>query len=470
MTMKSLLSLLSAILLQTMTATAQRPANDLISNSSFENVSAVPDCSNELNKAIGWFNPNIGTPDLLTSIPVSANCTWGTPYCCGNGIGCASPRTGQYLVGLHIINQNDKWGEYASIALIDTMIVGRQYYVEFYVYPAVTGVTCGPQGLLSVGAMPPTDRYHIAEPQLYSTDPVTQVYDSLGHIRWIRISQLVSADQPYDHFTIGNFFTLSDPRQLFRNLADTQHIIVNYFIDDVHVSPVITPNLGPDQNMCDNDSLYLDAGVDAASYIWSTGDTTRRITVRTGGTYSCGTGNAAGYVDYDYITVHTLPSPIIDLGRDSAVCSSRPLDIGVSPGQGFLEYEWAPSGYTGDSLYITSYGTYAVTVRSENGCYKSDTITVYEKCPDCITDIVIAPNPVQGDIVLRFSSEYDYPATGWALYDNIGQLCDMGKLDISKGNNNLPLYRNQGVNSGIYVLMIDIPCKQLKFKTILIKN
>lgn len=62
----------------------------------------------------------------------------------------------------------------------------------------------------------------------------------------------------------------------------------------ITVQNIATPYLGPDQIVCDNDIVTLNAGNGYASYSWSTGATTQTITVDTNGV---GEGTFTYYVD-----------------------------------------------------------------------------------------------------------------------------------------------------------------------------
>src|SRR5262249_11515579 len=61
---------------------------------------------------------------------------------------------------------------------------------------------------------------------------------------------------------------------------------------------------------CDGSSVKLDAGVGYISYLWSTGETTRKITVTTGGDYWVKAWTVQnGYATGDTVTVVVNPLP-----------------------------------------------------------------------------------------------------------------------------------------------------------------
>jgi hypothetical protein len=137
-------------------------------------------------------------------------------------------------------------------------------------------------------------------------------------------------------------------------------------------APIISGRLG----FCDGDSTLLDAGADYAAYRWSTGDTTRMITVDRSDTFSVAVANGFGcwtrsrpvtthrFMSVD-ATITPLGSPIICDG-DSTVLAAP---------AGHIDYRWS----TGDStqvIVVRAAGSYSVTVIDTNGCHGSASFTV----------------------------------------------------------------------------------------------
>ena len=136
----------------------------------------------------------------------------------------------------------------------------------------------------------------------------------------------------------------------------------------VHLPPALTL-----QNMfvCTGSSTILDAGISAASYIWTpTGDTTRTITVSSGGTFSVTATSSYGCVATASSTVTMGTAININLD-DVSFCQgdSAVLDAGY-PG---MTYSWT-TGATTQSITIYSAGSYGVTVDDNSGCTGSITV------------------------------------------------------------------------------------------------
>lgn len=130
--------------------------------------------------------------------------------------------------------------------------------------------------------------------------------------------------------------------------------------------PAITP--GRLSALCPDDSVLLDAGEGYASYLWSTGDTTRRIKVGAEGPYAVEVmayGGCRGVsdtvflqrelTDYVPVTYEGLPS----------LCPGDTLQLEAPAGM--AKYRWN-TGDTTRTLAVHRPGRYAVVVLSAGGC------------------------------------------------------------------------------------------------------
>ncbi|MBY0435993.1 MAG: PKD domain-containing protein, partial [Cyclobacteriaceae bacterium] len=143
----------------------------------------------------------------------------------------------------------------------------------------------------------------------------------------------------------------------------------------IHPLPVV--DLGGTVSTCGS-SLQLDAQNPGNTYVWSTGSTSRTITVTSNGTYSVGVTNSLGCLASSSVVV-TLNSAVTpDLGPDKTVCGSALLDARY-PGSTYL---WS-TGQTTRTIRTTTSGNYQVTVTDQNGCLGSDNVA-----------LVVNPQPV----------------------------------------------------------------------------
>jgi gliding motility-associated-like protein len=143
-------------------------------------------------------------------------------------------------------------------------------------------------------------------------------------------------------------------------LSDTVKV---HFLDNPQVT------LGNDIEICNNQTAELDAGNPGATYVWSTGAITRKITVAASGTYIV-TVTKDGCTGGDTINVTVFPVPVVDLLGDRILClgDTLYLDAGT-PG---ASYEWSTGELT-QQIFIIDSGFYSVTVSQAN-CSNADTI------------------------------------------------------------------------------------------------
>lgn len=147
--------------------------------------------------------------------------------------------------------------------------------------------------------------------------------------------------------------------------------------DDMEVtlstSPVV--DLGMDLSMCEGNAVILNAGNSGADYLWSTGETTKKITVTEGGLYSVTVTNASGCSGYDTVLITVSPLPEVDLGADAAFCAGA--SVLLDAGNNGSDFLWNTGAIT-QTLLVTVGGAYSVSVTDANGCTGSDSVFILE--------------------------------------------------------------------------------------------
>ncbi|MFM8473794.1 MAG: T9SS type A sorting domain-containing protein, partial [Candidatus Kapaibacterium sp.] len=140
----------------------------------------------------------------------------------------------------------------------------------------------------------------------------------------------------------------------------------------------ITPS-GP-TSLCVGGTVTLAATDGFASYTWSTGETTPRITVRQAGTYSVtvidgnGCRNTSSTIT---ISTSNFTKPTVQLSGTASFCEgeSRTLTAQTSGGTP-LAYRWN-NGATTASITVSTSGTFNVEVTYSNNCkILSDDVTI----------------------------------------------------------------------------------------------
>lgn len=197
--------------------------------------------------------------------------------------------------------------------------------------------------------------------------------------------------------------------------------IDNVRIDWIPATPLI--DLGNDTTICPGGFTQLDAsvipgdpdpifpdlicgqlpGIHEVSYLWSTGETTPKITVNAPGTYWVAATNVNG-ATYDTIQVIEKPF-IVSLGNDTTVCGGMMLDAG-SPGSVYI---WNTSEAT-QRVWVDKTHWYHVRVITPGGCINEDSVFV-TVMPPIEFDLGSNYQVCQGEPVLLeapFDSAYHY--------------------------------------------------------------
>ncbi|WP_162556030.1 PKD domain-containing protein [Reichenbachiella versicolor] len=116
--------------------------------------------------------------------------------------------------------------------------------------------------------------------------------------------------------------------------------------------------------VCSNEMAELDAfTTSAASYLWSTGASTPKISTNIPGEYSVKLVSTDGCENTEKVILETKAVPVIQIEDQVAGCD----DIELNPGAIGREYKWS-SGTNGYFETFSESGIYSVEVVGENGC------------------------------------------------------------------------------------------------------
>jgi len=129
--------------------------------------------------------------------------------------------------------------------------------------------------------------------------------------------------------------------------------------------------------LCKGSELVLDAGPYFDYYLWNTGDTTQKITVKKQGMYKATgtTVDECNRSDSIYILVSDPPKP--DIGPDLQDCS--PYRVKLDGGEIYAGYVWS-TGEISRTVEVETSGQYHVTTFDKYGCAMRDTmkLTVFK--------------------------------------------------------------------------------------------
>lgn len=201
-------------------------AQNLVPNPSFEDTVSCPDNLDQVNRAVGWSSYRV-TPDYFNTCADSSSMV-SIPWAY---FGYHYPRTGNAYAGFIIGLANAR--EYIGIQLSQSLNIGQQYYVSFYVSRG--GNINRNRASNKIGIHMSTIPYSSSSPAPISN--ISQVYtDSVitDTVNWTRISGSFVADSAYQFLSIGNFFNDS----LTTYIAfDSIHYQCYYYVEDIVLSP-----------------------------------------------------------------------------------------------------------------------------------------------------------------------------------------------------------------------------------------
>ncbi|NJM15020.1 MAG: hypothetical protein HC896_06250, partial [Bacteroidales bacterium] len=124
---------------------------------------------------------------------------------------------------------------------------------------------------------------------------------------------------------------------------------------------------------CQGDSVTLTAAYNGGDYVWSNGQTTRSIVVKTSGSYHVqitGTNGCASTSAPIGVTVN--PLPVVDILANGPVnfCAGDSVVLTASSPTAVL-YNWSNLQTTA-AITVKGAGTYSVTVTDAKGCMAQD--------------------------------------------------------------------------------------------------
>ena len=200
-------------------------------------------------------------------------------------------------------------------------------------------------------------------------------------------------------------------------------------------------------DLCEGESVTLDAGAGSDTYLWSNGDTTQTTTVLVEGDYSV--SGTQGGCSFESDTVAVSVSEIVVIITESGLELSVPST--------FTSYQWflngAPiPGATGPNYTATSSGNYTVQVIDANGCTGLSFILEYT-LPSSVNELqanlpfVIYPNPSNGQFQLSLDLNESYSIV---VFNSIAQKV----YETEKPNGNRTEISLE--TTGVYIVQVTI--------------
>lgn len=143
----------------------------------------------------------------------------------------------------------------------------------------------------------------------------------------------------------------------------------------VDTLPAPRPQIQGFPAVCRGDSIFLSVRSGFSTYRWSTGNTTERIKVKTGGNYGITVTNDVGCSGMQMFRVESVDIRQPELDNRYELCTGD--TVLLDPGAGFLDYQWSDNSSERE-LSVTQGGTYRLTVTDENNCVSTGEVQVDE--------------------------------------------------------------------------------------------
>lgn len=263
---------------------------------------------------------------------------------------------------------------------------------------------------------------------------------------------------PHFDTTAGAF--MGGSKVVTKPNALVNNVFLNYFTNCKDSVITITAN-GP-LVLCDNDTRLLLGPAGFEKYLWSTGETTKNITVKDTGNYKLTVTTTQGCRYRASVRIDRSPKPIANAGSDIQICkdSVGVLNVTVTSGTAPFTYKWnrietGPEFIVdGDTNAICkvnpgSASRYAVTVTDARGCSGIDTVRVtvintvptfapssvnfgsLDACASSADTIVTITNPMPYDIfVSAFTPDKPVVSIVTSLSPAVKIAANGGKADF----------------------------------------
>ena len=199
--------------------------------------------------------------------------------------------------------------------------------------------------------------------------------------------------------------------------------------------------------------LNLSANINASSYRWSTGEVSRDITVRGGGTYQLVATTQNGCSVSTSITITELEKPKLIQPVDEQICTISGQQITLRAETGFKSYTWNGQKGQNNSFIATKPGVYTLKIEDANDCSATVTYTVKPWCRDIIIPNVYTPDADGINDFWIISGLQDDTDAKVSVYNRLGKLVYQAKGCCVNWNGSM-IDTNEPLPSGTYYYVI----------------
>lgn len=381
-------------------------SQNLVLNGDFENYSSCPTNYAQITKANNWLQPTFGTPDFYHNCSVSLNPT-------NNLAGGEWPFSGDGFAGIVLTNLNGSYREYIQTQLSKTLVTNRVYYFEMYVSLGDSSNYASNK----IGAFFSADSVHSDSSRLFCTPQITTTSVITNKFGWTQITGLYKAHGGEKYLTIGCFEPSNNASLLsfIGGGGTTSSFASNsyYYIDKISLIDPVCDSIPLDRirkqeiNICasqGNLNTTLTPSYAGFNYLWQDSTTNFNYNATNIGKYWVYTYTPnCPYID-TFEVKSALP-PVLNLGNDTTICTSKPFYLKPKNNIQNAVYNWYNNS-TDSAIEIKQNGTYWLKITTSPTCFATDSIQV---------QFNIIPNPLGNNMDL--CSKKNFPVK---LLPNVG--------------------------------------------------
>lgn len=354
-----------------------------VSNGSFEVLSKCPNDGGQLEFALGWFSPNLSTPDLYnrcspinsqTSVPQNSFSIYREAKSGGGYMGVQVYETPGFKAETR---------EYGATMLNKPLTKRKFFYFRFYVVTRYwLNNISSPCFSDAIGLA--VSKNKIQETIQYKRLSLNPIAFNKGKIlddttNWTKISNVYLGNEE-QYIYIGSFepnvTTLNTKESCEKDFFGHSY----YFIDDVGVyeyDPLPDTLL-----LCKGQSKRMGGQFLDGTYRWNNGVTDSTVTISKSGRYILTTTMDGKHELADTMYVINPEDAVALLPRDTSFCKGEQLDL-VFPDIG--KFQWS-NGTTKNILSTREQGIYKATITTSCGSFQYE-IDLKEK--DCNCNIFV---------------------------------------------------------------------------------
>lgn len=296
------------------------------------------------------------------------------------------------------------------------LILGTQYYIEFYVSPDYTQINN--YGFTDAVGLALSDTFYYRELGSMEALTIVPAIENRGTVitdtsGWTRVSGCYTANGGEKYAIIGNF--RSTQETLVEFVTPTYPFNSYFYIEDVLIQ-AFDP-LPDTLLLCEGLPKTLNAAFLDAAYLWNTGETDSIIFIQNSGTYTVEAIMEKCVLRDTVVVLDTKDNGSFQ--KDTVICQDEPLTLSA-PVIG--EYTWL-DGSSKSTLTVQNSGIYGVTVTNECGQFVFSTEVEAEDCAcNIYVPNAISPNGdgINDELQVFVGCDFQYRVLQFGVFDRWG--------------------------------------------------